>query len=60
MMRQYLIDMYLDYINNWSTIEKFSEFHELTTEDAKKILELGKKYHEEYVSIMKLNVSKSK
>lgn len=59
-MRQYLIDMYLDYINNWLTIEKFSEFYELTSEDAKKILELGKKYHEEYVAILKLKVSNTK
>ena len=27
-------------------------------EDAMTVLQLGKKYHEEYVSIMKLNVSK--
>jgi len=53
MIRQYLINIYLDYINNWLTIEKFSEFHELSIDDAKIILDMGKKYHEEYLTIIR-------
>ena len=52
-MRQKLIEWYLDYVNNWTTTAKFAEHHEITEEEVLIMIELGKKYHEEYVSIMK-------
>lgn len=53
MTRQHLINIYLDYVNNWLTIVRWAEFHELEEKDAKEILDMGKKYHEEYVAILK-------
>lgn len=53
MNRQYLINTYLDYFNNWLTIERWSDFHELSIDDSRIILDLGKKYHEEYLEIIK-------
>lgn len=52
MLRQYLINLYLDYVNNWLTLDKFAEFHEITRGEAHIIIEIGKKYHEEYVRII--------
>lgn len=52
MLRQYLINLYLDYVNNWLTLDKFAEFHEITKGEAHTIIEIGKKYHEEYVTII--------
>ena len=55
-MRQILINKYLDYINNYLTLGTFAEHNELSNEDAMAVLQMGKKYHEEYVHIMKLNI----
>lgn len=52
-MRQILIDKFLDYFNNYLTIAKFAEHNELTIEDATALINMGKKYHEEYVALMK-------
>ncbi len=53
MIRQKLIDYYLDYTNNYLTLEKFAEHNEIEVFDASVILALGKTYHERYVEIMK-------
>lgn len=38
-----LNDMYLDYFNNYLTIDKMAEVHGLNKEDLKILLALGKK-----------------
>ncbi len=41
-----IIDMYLDYVNKFITVEKFAERYGLDEEDALVIIEMGKKYNE--------------
>lgn len=41
-MRDTLIATYLDYVNNYLTIEKFAEHNLLTIEQAKSLIALGK------------------
>ena len=40
-------DMYLDWVNNFLTIDAFALYYELTHEQAKYVIESGRKYHEE-------------
>jgi hypothetical protein len=40
--RQYLIDLYLDWRNNWLSVEAFSEHHGLTYADATLLIQLAR------------------
>jgi hypothetical protein len=51
-MRQILIDKYLDYVNNYLTLDKFAEHNEISSEHAFFIISFGRDYHEEYVKMM--------
>lgn len=42
-----LIDFYLEFINNFLTIEKMAEYYEMPVEDCKYLLKLGAKYEAE-------------
>ena len=44
-MKEQLIEFYLDWINNYLSIDTLEESHGLTEEDARKILTIGMKYH---------------
>jgi len=46
-MKIALADLFLDYFNNYLTIEKFAEHNEMEVADAKILLDLGRKYHEQ-------------
>jgi hypothetical protein len=52
-LRDYLADLYLDWVNNFLTIEKFSEYYGLDEDDAKALLEIAKKSHEQRVEYSK-------
>ena len=52
-MKQKLIDFYLDFCNNYLTIDKFSESYNLSYEDCLTLVEMGKKFHEEIVERLK-------
>jgi hypothetical protein len=54
MTKQSLINFYLEYTNNWLTIERMSEYFEMPYEDCLYLVELGRKYHEERVSDLKM------
>lgn len=41
-----LIDMYLKYVNDFITVERFAEWYGLEMEDANTVIDLGRKYHE--------------
>jgi len=45
-----LIQSYLDFVNNYLTIEKFAEHHQITPKQANLILATGKELHENRVS----------
>jgi hypothetical protein len=52
-LRDYLADLYLDWVNNFLTIERFSEYYGLDEDDAKILLEIAKKSHEQRVEYYK-------
>lgn len=43
--RRHYIQAYLDYFNNYLTTELFAEYYELTVEQAKMVLAVGKQYY---------------
>jgi hypothetical protein len=52
-LRDTLADLYLDWVNNFLTIERFSEYYGLDEEDSKELLKLAKKCHEQRVDFLK-------
>lgn len=42
--------LYLDYVNNYLTIDKFASDHGIHSTDARRIIAMGKVYHEDYAS----------
>jgi hypothetical protein len=52
-LRDYLADLYLDWVNNFLTIEVFAEYYGLDDDDAKALLEIAKKSHEQRVEYSK-------
>lgn len=45
-MIDHLIEFYLDYLNNFLTIERFSEYHDIAISDCTILVALGRKYHQ--------------
>ena len=41
-----IINLYLSYVNDFNTVERFAEFNQLDIEDANLIIEMGRKYNE--------------
>lgn len=39
--RTYLCELYLDWLNNWLSLECFAEHHGMSVEHAEKLLELA-------------------
>jgi uncharacterized tellurite resistance protein B-like protein len=52
-LRDYLADLYLTYVNDFLTIEIFAEYYGLDEDDAKALLEIAKKSHEQRVEYSK-------
>jgi hypothetical protein len=46
-IKEYLNDLYLSYVNDFLTLERFAEHHNLDQVDARIILTLGRKYNEQ-------------
>ena len=44
-----LADLYLEWFNNYLTVEKFAEHYQVTEKDAQQMLHNGRRYHEERV-----------
>lgn len=44
----YLRELYLDYFNNYLTVALFAEHNELTTDQAKQLLDIGVALQEDY------------
>lgn len=42
-----VIEFYLEYVNNFLTLERMAEYYEMPLEDCTYLVELGKKYHSE-------------
>ena len=41
-----IINLYLAYVNDFTSIERFAEFHQLDIDDANAIIEMGRKYND--------------
>ena len=52
-LRDTLADLYLDWVNNFLTIGRFSEYYGLDEDDSKELLKLAKKCHEQRVDYLK-------
>ena len=50
---EYLRSLYLDYVNNYLTVERFAEHNELDFDQADVLLDIGKALHEDYVADLK-------
>ena len=48
-IRKNLIDVYLDWINNFITIPAFADYYGLSESEAKAIIDLGRKLHDKYL-----------
>ena len=46
-MSNQLKAFYLDWMNNYLTVEKMAEHNELTVEDTATLINLGRSYHQE-------------
>lgn len=53
--KQSVISFYLEFINNFLTIEKMAEYYEMTYEDCKYLLKLGAKYQAEKIKVTTTN-----
>lgn len=45
-----LVENYLDFVNNYLTVDKFAEHHGITLKQAHQLLTVGKSLHESRVS----------
>ena len=50
MTNKFLQDIFLDWINNYLTVEVFAEHNELTINEATILIELGRSVHERLVA----------
>ena len=48
---KYFRAAFLDYFNNYLTIEKYAEHNEISIEDATNLIDAGRKYHEQYAKL---------
>jgi hypothetical protein len=54
MMGSQLRALFLDWVNNYTSVEVFSAAHGLSMADAKALIEMGRRYHEDYVEMMEV------
>lgn len=47
MDKQKMIDMYLDWVNNFLTLQRFADYYDLTPSKAQQIINEGRILHEE-------------
>lgn len=50
--------LYLEYVNNYLSIEIFAADHMISVDDAKTLLNMGRKYQNEYAAMFKSNAEK--
>ena len=52
-MKTNLANFYIEFINNYLTVDKFASVYDMAHDDALLLLALGRKFHEERVAIYK-------
>ena len=48
-----LADLYLEWWNDWLTVDRFAEYHGVTVADATTLISMGREYHEQRVARIK-------
>jgi hypothetical protein len=57
MMNKQLREFYLDWFNNYLTVEKIAEHHGLDVDDAKALISMGRYMHHRHVETMNREVA---
>ena len=52
-MKEQLAVFYRQYINEFLTVEKFAACHDMSVADAAKLVEMGRRFHEELACLVK-------
>tara|TARA_B110000977_G_scaffold11930_1_gene15343 strand:- start:511 stop:678 length:168 start_codon:yes stop_codon:yes gene_type:complete len=52
MMGHQLRVLFLDWVNNYNSVSAFAAANGLTSNDAMALIEMGRRYHENYVLMM--------
>lgn len=53
-MKKQLIQFYLDFVNDFLTIQYFADYYNITVSEAETLIKIGKKYHERQVELYKI------
>ena len=48
-----LADLYLEWWNDWLTVDRFAEYHGVTVADATALISMGREYHEQRAARIK-------
>ena len=48
-----IINLYLSYVNDFNTVERFANFYRLDIDDANLIIEMGRKYNDRISELKK-------
>ncbi len=54
-MKEQLANTYLDFVNNFLTRKGFALYHDISEDQAERIIDLGREFHEERVAFYKIN-----
>ena len=57
LMSTQVIDFYLDWFNNYLTVETIAEHHGLDVDDAKALINMGRYMHHKHVETMNSEVA---
>jgi len=57
LMSVQVIDFYLDWVNNYLTVETMAEHHGLDVDDAKALISMGRYMHHRHVETMNREVA---
>jgi len=56
-MNKQIIEFYLDWVNNYLTVETMAEHHGLDVDDAKALISMGRYMHHRHVETMNREVA---
>ena len=48
-----LADLYLEWWNDWLTLERFAEYHGVSVDDAEALINMGRQYHDQRAARIK-------
>ena len=51
---KYFRAAFLEFFRNYMTIEEYAEYNDISTADAKNLIDAGRKYHEKHVQLCRV------